>query len=157
MAHESVGLIETRGLVGAVGAADAAVKAGDVSLLPFELIGGGLVSVKFCGDVAAVKVAVQAGVEAAKDISKLVSHNVIPSPDTAISPLLDSSSTTPEGAEAITENEEVGQNLSNLSVTQLRQMVRQRSDSQLRGRHVSRANKQMLIEELQRLNNETKE
>ncbi len=157
MGHESVGLIETRGLVGAVGAADAAVKAGDVSLLPFELIGGGLVSVKFCGDVAAVKVAVQAGVEAAQDISKLVSHNVIPAPDTAISQLLDSSSTTPEGAEAIAENEEISQNLYDLSVTQLRQMVRQRSDSQLRGRHVSRANKQMLIEELQRLNNESKE
>jgi len=153
--QESVGLIETRGLVGAVGAADAAVKAGDISLLPFELIGGGLVSVKFCGDVAAVKVAVQAGAKAAQDISELVSHNVIPAPDVAISHLLASSSITAE--EPIVEDEESNQNLDDFSVTQLRQFVRERSDSQLKGRHISRANKQTLIDELQRLNNKSKE
>ena len=85
MAQESIGLIETRGFVGAVGAADAAVKAAHISLLPFELIGGGLVSVKFSGDVAAVDVALQAGVEAAQAISELVNQGVIPAPDGAIS------------------------------------------------------------------------
>ncbi len=147
MLQESIGLIETRGLVGAVGAADAAVKAGNINLLAFELIGGGLVSVKFRGDVAAVQVAVQAGIEAARGISELVSHNVIAAPDKALSDLLTSNATA---SELIIAEEE---NLHELSVTQLRQMVRQRSDAQLKGRDVSRANKQMLIDELKRLDN----
>ena len=151
MLQESIGLIETRGLVGAVGAADAAVKAGNINLLPFELIGGGLVSVKFRGDVAAVQVAVQAGIEAARGISELVSHNVIAAPDKALSDLLTTNATTSELI--IAENENSEQNLQDLSVTQLRQMVRQRSNAQLKGRDVSRANKQMLIEELKRLDN----
>ena len=150
MAQESIGLIETRGLVGAVGAADAAVKAGHINLLPFELIGGGLVSVKFSGDVAAVNVALQAGVEAAQAISKLVSHNVIAAPDLAISQLFSPDGTT-------LEKNEKSENLHDLSVTQLRQLIRQRSDSKIKGRDVSRANKQKLIEELQRLNIESKE
>ena len=151
MLQESIGLIETRGLVGAVGAADAAVKAGNISLLAFALIGGGLVSVKFRVDVAAVQVAVQAGIEAARGVSELVSHNVIAAPDKALSDLLTSNATASELIIAEEENSE--QNLHELSVTQLRQMVRQRSDAQLKGRDVSRANKQMLIDELKRLDN----
>jgi microcompartment protein CcmL/EutN len=150
VAQESIGLIETRGLVAAVGAADVAVKAGHVSLLPFELIGGGLVSVKFSGDVAAVNVALQAGVEAAQVISKLVSHNVIPAPDVAISQIF-----FPDGI-TLEENEK-NESFHDLSVTQLRQLVRQRSDSKIKGRDVSRANKQTLIEELQGHNIKSKE
>ena len=151
MLQESIGLIETRGLVGAVCAADAAVKAANINLLPFELIGGGLVSVKFRGDVAAVQVAVQAGIEVARGVSELISHNVIAAPDKALSALLTTNATTSKLIIAEDENSE--QNLHELSVTQLRQMVRQRSDAQLKGRDVSRANKQMLIDELKRLDN----
>ena len=155
MAQESIGLIETRGFVGAVGAADAAVKAAHISLLPFELIGGGLVSVKFSGDVAAVDVALQAGVEAAQAISELVNQGVRPAPDGAISQLFALDDTT-LGEQNIEENEK-SENLQDLSVTQLRQLVRKRSESTIRGRDVSRANKQTLIEELQRLNSKSKE
>ena len=80
MAQTAIGLIETRGLVGAVEAADAAAKAGYVDLLGFEQIGGGLVSVRFRGDVAAVQVAVRAAVDAATRISEVISHNVIAAP-----------------------------------------------------------------------------
>ena len=80
MAQGAIGLIETRGLVGAIEAADAAAKAGLVELMAFEQIGGGLVSVRFSGDVAAVQVAVEAGVEAAQRIGEVLCHNVMPAP-----------------------------------------------------------------------------
>ena len=116
MLQESIGLIETRGLVGAVGAADAAVKAGNINLLAFELIGGGLVSVKFRGDVAAVQVAVQAGIEAARGVSELVSHNVIAAPDKALSDLLTSNATASELIIAEEENSDADNNTNRTSI-----------------------------------------
>ena len=73
----AIGLIETRGLVGVIEAADAAVKSAPVELLGIKPIGGGLVSTHFRGEVAAVQVAVQAGVEAARKVSQVISHRVI--------------------------------------------------------------------------------
>jgi ethanolamine utilization protein EutM len=83
MANESniaLGLIETRGLVGAVEAADAMVKAAKVELLEKEISGGGLVTVMVRGEVGAVKAATEAGAAAAKRVGELRSVHVIPRP-----------------------------------------------------------------------------
>ncbi len=80
MAGEAIGLIETRGLVGAVEAADAMVKAANVNLVGQERIGGGLVTVIVKGDVGAVKAAVDSGAAAAKRVGELISVHVIPRP-----------------------------------------------------------------------------
>ena len=77
---EALGMIETKGLVGAVEAADAMVKAAKVSLVGKEFIGGGFVTVMVRGDVGAVKAAVEAGSVAAKKVGELVSVHVIPRP-----------------------------------------------------------------------------
>ena len=76
----ALGLIETRGLVGAVEAADAMCKAAKVTLLGKEISGGGLVTVMVRGEVGAVKASVEAGASAARRVGELVSQHVIPRP-----------------------------------------------------------------------------
>ncbi len=78
--QKAIGLIETRGLVGSIEAADAMVKAANVKLLGKEKIGGGLVTVVVEGDVGAVKAATDAGASAAKKVGELLSVHVIPRP-----------------------------------------------------------------------------
>jgi ethanolamine utilization protein EutM len=79
--HDSLGLIETFGIVPAIVAADAASKAAMVSLLGYEMARGGLVTIKVVGDVSAVKAAVSAGAAAAEKVGKVISAHVIPRPD----------------------------------------------------------------------------
>src|SRR3989442_15414655 len=76
----ALGMVETRGLVGAVEAADAMVKAANVTLIGSEYVGGGLVTVMVRGDVGAVKAATDAGAAAAKRVGELISVHVIPRP-----------------------------------------------------------------------------
>lgn len=76
----ALGLIETKGLVGAIEAADAMVKAANVILIGKEHVGGGLVTVMVRGDVGAVKAATDAGAAAAQRVGELVSVHVIPRP-----------------------------------------------------------------------------
>ena len=80
MAQQAIGMIETRGLIGAVEALDAALKAADVKFLRQDKVGSGLVSVTVTGDVAAVKAAVDAGAEAAKRVGEVISVHVIARP-----------------------------------------------------------------------------
>ena len=80
LGSEALGMIETRGLVGAIEAADAMVKAAKVTLVGREYIGSGLVTVFVRGDVGAVKAATDAGAAAARRIGDLVSVHVIPMP-----------------------------------------------------------------------------
>ena len=80
MALEALGMVETKGLIGAVEAADAMVKAANVSLMGKETIGAGLVTVMVRGDVGAVKASVDAGAAAAKRVGELYSVHVIPRP-----------------------------------------------------------------------------
>ena len=80
MATEALGMIETKGLVGAVEAADAMVKAANVHLIGKVLVGGGLVTVMVRGDVGAVKAATDAGAAAAQRVGELISVHVIPRP-----------------------------------------------------------------------------
>lgn len=80
MEKQALGMVETRGLVSAIEAADAMVKAANVTLIGKEKIGSGLVTVMVRGDVGAVKAAVDAGAAAAKRVGELFSVHVIPSP-----------------------------------------------------------------------------
>lgn len=80
MSQEALGLIETKGLVGAIEAADAMAKAANVVITGYEKIGGGLVTVFIRGDVGAVKAATDAGAAAAQKVGEVVSVHVIPRP-----------------------------------------------------------------------------
>lgn len=80
MATYALGMIETKGLVGAIEAADAMVKAANVTLVGKEKVGGGLVTVMVRGDVGAVKAATDAGAAAAERVGQLISVHVIPRP-----------------------------------------------------------------------------
>jgi len=77
---EALGMIETRGFIGAVEAADAMVKAANVTLIGYEKVGSALVTVMVQGDVGAVKAATDAGAAAAKRVGELISVHVIPRP-----------------------------------------------------------------------------
>ena len=88
MLDYALGLIETRGLVGAIEAADAATKAADVTLIGKERADAGLMTIKLKGDVAAVRAAVDAGAAAAQRVGELVSAHVIPRPDDEVEILI---------------------------------------------------------------------
>lgn len=90
MEGKALGLVETRGLVGAIEAADAMVKAASVTLVGKEKIGGGYVTVMVRGDVGAVKAATDAGAAAARKVGEVVSVHVIPRPHTEIEGILPS-------------------------------------------------------------------
>jgi microcompartment protein CcmL/EutN len=85
---EALGMIETRGLVAAIEAADAMVKAANVTLIGSEKIGSGLVSVMVRGDVGAVKAAVEAGGAAAARLGEVMATHVIPRPHADVDKLL---------------------------------------------------------------------
>lgn len=88
MTQEALGMIETKGLVGSVEAADAMVKAANVNLIGYEKIGSGLVTVMVRGDVGAVKAATDAGAAAAERVGELVSVHVIPRPHRDVDSIL---------------------------------------------------------------------
>ena len=88
MALEALGMVETRGLVAAIEAADAMVKAANVTLIGTEKIGSGLVSVMVRGDVGAVKAATEAGGSAASKLGELVAIHVIPRPHADVEKIL---------------------------------------------------------------------
>lgn len=88
MDTNSLGMIETKGLVGAIEAADAMVKSANVQLVGKEQVGGGLVTVMVRGDVGAVKASVEAGGAAAKRVGELVSVHVIPRPHDDVEAIL---------------------------------------------------------------------
>ena len=90
MAQEALGMIETRGLVAAIEAADAMVKAANVTLVGTEKIGSGLVSVMVRGDVGAVKSAVEAGEAAAQRLGEIIATHVIPRPHGDVEKILPS-------------------------------------------------------------------
>ena len=88
MNTNSLGMIETKGLVGAIEAADAMVKSANVQLVGKEQVGGGLVTVMVRGDVGGVKAATDAGAAAAEKVGELVSVHVIARPHTAVDNIL---------------------------------------------------------------------
>jgi microcompartment protein CcmL/EutN len=92
MAQEALGLVETKGLIGSIEAADAMVKAANVILVGKEYIGAGYVTVMVRGDVGAVKAATDAGAAAARRVGELVSVHVIPRPHTEVERIIPKSS-----------------------------------------------------------------
>ena len=80
----ALGMVETKGLVGAIEAADAMVKSANVNLVGKEQVGGGLVTVMVRGDVGAVKAATDAGAAAAEKVGELIAVHVIPRPHTEV-------------------------------------------------------------------------
>ena len=92
MPLEALGLIETKGLVGSIEAADAMVKAANVKLIGKEKVGGGYVTVMVRGDVGAVKAETDAGAAAAERVGELVSVHVIPRPHLDVEMILPKSS-----------------------------------------------------------------
>src|SRR3970040_2251389 len=84
----ALGMVETKGLIGSIAAADAMVKAANVTLIGSEYVGGGYVTVMVRGDVGAVKAATDAGAAAAKRVGELVSVHVIPRPHSDVELIL---------------------------------------------------------------------
>ena len=95
MSNDALGMIETRGLIGAIEAADAMVKTANVVLIGKEYIGAGYVTVLARGDVGAIKAATDAGAAAARRVGELVSVHVIPRPHSDVETILPQ---VPEGA-----------------------------------------------------------
>lgn len=194
MLDYALGLIETRGLVGAIEAADAMVKAADVQLIGKERVEAGLVTVKIKGDVAAVRAAVDAGAAAAQRVGELVSTHVIPRPDDeteiliypsqpmekrrekispppkskrqrtheekpdgielppAESPVEATMPSEPSVAPTVMSDDETTyrQQLEEMTVHALRRYARSVPGLPIFGRQISRANREVLIEELMR-------
>jgi microcompartment protein CcmL/EutN len=93
MADRALGMIETRGLIASIEAADAMVKAANVQLIGKEKVQGGLITILIVGETAAVKSAVDAGAAAAKRVGELVSTHIIPRPDDQIDEIIEDLST----------------------------------------------------------------
>ena len=88
MAQDALGMVETKGLIGGVEAADAMIKAANVVLVGKEYIGAGYVTVLVRGDVGAVKAATDAGAAAARRVGELISVHVIPRPHSEVERIL---------------------------------------------------------------------
>ena len=149
--EQALGLIETRGLVGAIEAADAGLKAAPVSLLGTERVDAALVTVLFAGDVASVKAAVDAGAAAAERVGELVSVHVIPRPDAQLDALEydDDDAGGPAAARL------ASQRLEDMKVVDLRHRARLTPDFPLKGRELSRANREELLALFRRLGHAT--
>lgn len=139
----ALGLIETLGFVGVTEAADAATKAAAVELSAVEQIEGGIISIRFLGDVGAVQAAVEAGVQAAQQVGTLVAHHVIPNPHEDLVDVFGLMENTGETDET---------DLESLPVHRLRQIARETPGIAIQGREISRANRAQLLSELRRAN-----
>jgi ethanolamine utilization protein EutM len=140
---QALGLIETRGLVGAIEAADAGIKAADVTLVGREYADAGLVTVAFRGDTAAVKAAVDAGGAAAERVGQLVSVHVIPQPDDQLDSLMDDVEAGPADSDSNAPLD--ASRLSTLKVVDLRRAARRVPKFPLKGRNLAKAGREELL------------
>ena len=144
----ALAMIETRGLIGAIEAADAMVKAADVRLVKLEVTVGALVTVQAVGEVAAAQAALEAGRRAAERVGEVVSAHVIPNPDAAVRKLqgLDATPTPGPVAPPAQGNLASAEALSRLTVRELRDLARTIPDFPLQGRAIAKATKQQLVD-----------
>ena len=143
---QALGLIETKGLVGAIEAADAGLKAANVELLGSERADAGLVTVMFGGDVAAVRAACDAGAAAAERVGQLIGVHVIPRPHTALAAI--EADESPGRAAKAPELPNGGYDVAALEkakVVDLRDMARRVPNFPLKGRDVARASREELL------------
>jgi ethanolamine utilization protein EutM len=168
MLEYALGMVETRGLVGAIEAGDVMVKTANVSLLDAEYIRNGFVTIKCIGEVAAVKAAVDAAGAAAQRVGQLITTHVIPRPAEDVEFILrkprpDSSqqskvekqfaqkkpeSETLDMFTARPDDEEYRAQLDAMTVHQLRTLAREVGGLSIYGRQISKANKKLLVSEL---------
>jgi ethanolamine utilization protein EutM len=150
--ERALGLIETKGLVGAIEAADAGLKAADVRFIGREYADAGLVTVMFAGEVAAVRSAVDAGSAAAQRVGQLVSAHVIPRPHHDLEAMeedatRDDAPPPPRGPGGY-DLEALG----NVRVVELRAMARRIPDFPIKGREIARAGRDELLDAFRSLN-----
>ena len=169
MLEYALGMVETRGLVGSIEAADVMVKTANVHVLGTEYIKNGFVTVEVIGEVAAVQAAVDAARASASRIGEVISTHVIPRPAEEIEPILKKEmerGTSPpheeeeseEGEEAFEpelfvaskDDKEYRAQLEEMTVHQLRSLARTVPGLSIAGREISMANKETLISELMR-------
>jgi BMC domain len=148
--EQALGLIETRGLVGAIEAADAGLKAAPVELLGTEQVDAALVTVLFARDTASVKAAVDAGAAAAERVGQLVSVHVIPRPDPELATLEHDAADGAGGAGG-GGGGAPARRLEDMKVVDLRHRARLTADFPLKGRELSRANREELLALFRRL------
>lgn len=136
--HQALGFVETRGLVAALEAADAMLKASSVRLVGMEKADAGLVTIQVEGETAAVQSSVDAGAVAAERVGDLVAKHVIPRPAAEVRSLQSSASAglQPTGS------------LETMTVRQLRALARTKSNLSIKGREIARANRQQLLDAL---------
>ena len=147
---QALGLVETKGFVGAVEAADAMTKSANVTLIGSEKIGAGFVTVMVRGDVGAVKAAVDAGSAAAAKVGELVSQHVIPRPHEDLGVVAEDD----EGSDAPLTRERLDrEHLEQLKVVELRSLARRLDTFPLKGRDVARAGRDELLAAFRALNN----
>ncbi len=176
MIDYALGLVETRGLVAAIEAADAMVKTANVVLVGKEVTNPALITIKVVGDTAAVRSAVEAGAAAAQRVGELVSKHVIPRPAEGMEELLftrgsrtqpdvenelhegrvEEEEETPEVPysmpEGLTEvQKEYFTSLEAMTVHELRRYARGVEGLKIYGREISKANKARLLEELMKV------
>lgn len=185
--QQALGLIETKGLVGAIEAADAMAKAADVTIISKEKITAALVTIKITGEVAAVRSALDAGAAAAQRVGQLVAVHIIPRPDDQLDTILYDNSLKPSesgnsasraangSAEASKQEanpseddaeDEADENggveildiqtvsfseLEQMNVHRLRRLARGLSHFPIKGREISKANKQVLLDHFKKL------
>ena len=147
---QALGLVETKGLVGAIEAADAGLKAANVTLLGSERADAGLVTVMFGGDVAAVKAACDAGAAAAERVGSLVGVHVIPRPHPDLAAIEADESPGKRagddgGAPQLPNGGYDLAALANARVVELRDMARHIENFPLKGRDVARASREELL------------
>lgn len=141
---DALGLVETRGLVGALEAADAGLKAADVRLVGAERADAGLVTVKFTGDVAAVKSAVDAAAAAAQRVGQLVAVHVIPRPHAELGiAIVDDDE--PTATLSMNAGRPDMDRLERAKVIDLRALARTIEDFPIKGRDVARAGREELL------------
>lgn len=167
MLEYALGMVETRGLVGSIEAADVMVKTANVHILDSEYIKNGFVTVKCIGEVAAVKAAVDAAAAAAQRVGHLIATHVIPRPAEEIEPIFRKTAAKTKDAPvqverravprapetldlfvASADDDEYKSQLEEMTVRQLRTLAREVGGLGIAGRQISKANKKQLIAEL---------
>ena len=165
MDEKALGLVETKGLVGAIEAADAMVKTAAVQLIGIENTIAALLTVKVVGETGAVKAAVDAGASAAEKVGELISCHVIPRPhdDTESIVYNQSDEIGPGGSDANPTGDVAStkgrgphelvyfdiETVKAMPVRQLRSLARDVPGFPIQGREISRANKEILVEKFQ--------
>lgn len=146
MSQEALGLVETKGLIAAIEAADAMVKAASVKLIGIEQTVAALMTVQVTGETAAVQSAVDAGRAAAERVGELVSSHVIPRPADEVAEM--QSITGVREATRISKPPAASRSLEQMTVRELRILARKTEGLPIQGREIARASKRQLLDVL---------